>query len=111
MELFNKLYKSKIEKIPLIRLKSLIDSSTILYNTLKIKNENELIILKCVREYYLDPSTLKKIKKTNITNECSSIQKKLGITNCNTFHCKKCHKTMIDKFFDEKSFLIKKNNM
>lgn len=108
IEIFNTLYKNKIEKIPLINLKKLIDSSNIIYNTLKIQSEDKTTIIKCVRQYYLDPVTLKKIKKINITNECANIHKKLNITNCNSFNCKKCHSIMIDRFFDGKSFLIKK---
>lgn len=67
-------------------------------------NQNNIIlyegkVVKCVKNYYIDPETGKKIKQQNIVNECNKIRRTFGVENNVASHCcKKCHIIMINKF-------------
>ena len=110
MEILNLLNNSRIEDIPLLeledrlsKLRGLRSESVIL-----IDYNNRTKNIKCIREYYLDPNTNKKMPKVNIVNACPIIQRSFGV-KCSTNDCRRCHMLMIEQYFKNEASLIKGN--
>ena len=62
--------------------------------------------LKCIREYYKDPLTNKKVKITS-TNKCFCVKKAFSISD-NNHYCSNCHRIMANKLFHNEAILLKK---
>ena len=111
MELINYFYCVTIENIPLIKIKKEIDNDNYIQTgfSLMLKDlNNKLIPIKCVKDYYLDPKTNKKIKINNVTNPCHNIQKCFNIENVDSRRCVECHRQAINNYLKGQISLYKK---
>lgn len=112
MELLSFLNGSSIENIPLLELDSQlskIKSTGNMAQAITINYASRIKVVKCIREYYLDPLTKKKTVKVNIVNPCPAIHGLLGVDNCASVDCNSCHRKMIENYFNGEAFLIKNN--
>ena len=111
MELLSFLNNSSIEDIPLLELESQLSQlkQTVRTNYLSITYNSRIKPIKCVREYYLNPLTKKKVPKVNIVNACTSIHGTFGIKDCASVDCNNCHRKMIENYFNGEAYLIKNN--
>lgn len=109
MELLRFINGSLIEDIPLSYLLQELKSTQHLIktNVLNIKYNNRLKNIKCIREYYIDPSTNKKMPRVSMVNPCQKIHGVFNINRCVSLDCNNCHQIMIEKYYNNESFLIK----
>lgn len=113
MDLIDRLCNTKIENTSLFSVLDMINSQdySISGNNLMLKksvnsNKSKLIPLKCVREYYNDPLTNKKMPKVNLANPCNKIKLTFGISDC--YNCRDCHFKLAEKCLSGEISLHKK---
>lgn len=109
MELIKYYTKDHIEGLTVFQINDILNNTHNMTNngTLFLKGD-KLILLKCVREYYLSPTTNKKIPKINISNDCYRIQRELNIENVTSKDCLSCHKNIINQYFNNKISISRK---
>lgn len=108
MDLIDKLYKTRIENISLFIVLDKINNSeyNLVGNNLMLKYFSKIIPLKCIREYYNDPLTNKKMPKVNLANPCNKIKLTFGVSNSQ--NCRDCHFYLAEKCLSGEISLHKK---
>ena len=106
MDIINYIKNANIEGISILKLKDMLKDSN-LQNPLILPDSNgNNVFIKCIREYYKDPSTGKKMKKVNVANECNVIRRTFGINNVSQFACASCHRKILEQHFAGKIDII-----
>ena len=64
--------------------------------------------IKCIKEYYVDPTTGRKMKTVNVSNKCNAVRQTFTLTGDITHEsCFECHEKMLQRFMNSEARLLK----